>query len=121
MDASVYKQKLEKERDNLLSELGYIGNKDKNNPEHYQARPAEANEMDFRDEEADRLEELAEQLAAAKPLEERLHNINQALKRIENGTFGFCEIGQEPIEEDRLTANPAARTCKKHIAAEENN
>ena len=37
------------------------------------------------------------------------------LKKIEAGTFGVCEISGEPIEEDRLDANPAARTNKANI------
>ena len=38
-----------------------------------------------------------------------------ALERIEKGTYGICEVGNEEIEEDRLNANPAARTCKAHL------
>ena len=37
------------------------------------------------------------------------------LKKIEEGSFGVCEINGDKIEEDRLLANPAARTCKKHL------
>ncbi|MEK7091498.1 MAG: TraR/DksA C4-type zinc finger protein [Patescibacteria group bacterium] len=38
-----------------------------------------------------------------------------ALAKIDAGNYGLCEISQEPIELDRLEANPSARTCKKHL------
>lgn len=37
--------------------------------------------------------------------------INDALSRIENGTYGICEINGEPITKQRLEAIPWARCC----------
>ncbi len=48
-------------------------------------------------------------------LENRWNEVRAALKKIEAGTYGICEISGEPIEEDRLEVNPAARTCKEHM------
>jgi RNA polymerase-binding transcription factor DksA len=51
-------------------------------------------------------------------LEVRYNEIKSALKKIEEsapGAYGLCEVGGEQIEEDRLEANPAARTCKAHM------
>ncbi len=39
----------------------------------------------------------------------QLLEIDSALSRIENGTYGFCEITQEPIEKARLLAIPWTR------------
>jgi len=64
---------------------------------------------------ADRVEDWAERRATMAPLEIRFNNINLALKKIGDGTFGICEIGGEKIEEDRLNFHPSARTCKAHI------
>ena len=64
---------------------------------------------------ADRAEDWAERRATLATLETRFNNINRALKKIEEGTYGICEIGNEPIEEDRLAFHPSARTCKAHI------
>jgi RNA polymerase-binding protein DksA len=41
--------------------------------------------------------------------QDALYEINQALKRIENGTYGFCELSGKPIPEARLNALPWAR------------
>ena len=42
--------------------------------------------------------------------------IDQAIKKIENGTYGFCEETGEPIGIKRLIARPVATLC---IAAQE--
>ena len=41
--------------------------------------------------------------------------IDAALEKMEKGTYGICEVCNKPIEEDRLEANPAAKTCKEHM------
>lgn len=41
--------------------------------------------------------------------EEHLKEINAALERIENGTYGLSEKSGKPIPEDRLEAEPTAR------------
>lgn len=40
-----------------------------------------------------------------------LEEVNAALERIEQGTFGRCENCQQPISEERLEAVPYARYC----------
>ena len=40
--------------------------------------------------------------------------IDAALQRIEDGTYGVCEAGGEPIGDERLEAMPATRYCVKH-------
>ena len=37
--------------------------------------------------------------------------INEALERIENGTFGICEVCGEEISEERLRARPVTTLC----------
>ena len=64
---------------------------------------------------ADFEEEFSQRSATLGELEIRWNNIKDALKRIEEGTYGICEVEGEPIELDRLEANPAAKTCKKHL------
>lgn len=41
--------------------------------------------------------------------QEALYEINEALKRLENGTFGLCEMSGKPIPKPRLDAIPWAR------------
>ncbi|HUF62484.1 MAG TPA: TraR/DksA C4-type zinc finger protein [Verrucomicrobiales bacterium] len=41
--------------------------------------------------------------------QDALYEINEALKRIENGHYGICEVSGKPIPEPRLRALPFAR------------
>ena len=41
----------------------------------------------------------------------RLADLDEAIRRIEAGTYGRCDDCGQPITADRLAARPAARTC----------
>jgi DnaK suppressor protein len=69
-----------------------------------------------KDELADKIEDLEESQGENKILIARRNAIAIALDKIEEGKYGVCEIGGEPIEEERLEADPAARTCVAHKA-----
>jgi RNA polymerase-binding transcription factor DksA len=45
---------------------------------------------------------------------ETLRQIDDALKRIDEGTYGICEIDNKPIPEDRLRAIPWTTRCIEH-------
>lgn len=64
--------------------------------------------------EADTFEETEERQATAAELETTYRAITLALRKIESGTFGICEISGEPIESERLAFLPTARTCVVH-------
>ena len=97
-------------------ELNSIGRKNPDNKNDWEAEPAEMN-VDSADENevADNMEEFEGNTAVLKELEIRYNDLKDALAKIEKGTYGICEISGEAIEEERLIANPAARTCKKHM------
>jgi DnaK suppressor protein len=42
---------------------------------------------------------------------DRLAELDQALRRLAEGSYGHCERCRQPISSERLTARPAARTC----------
>ena len=50
-------------------------------------------------------------LAAA---ETDVADVEHALRRLDDGTYGTCEVCGVAIDEARLTAAPAARTCAEH-------
>jgi RNA polymerase-binding transcription factor DksA len=117
MNTEHYKELLLAEQKKLEKELADIGQKNPNNPDDWEATPDE--DMDNADPDknirADAIEEYANRIGVSAPLEARITEVNAALERIENGTYGVCEVSGEHIEEDRLEANPAARTCKAHM------
>ena len=76
--------------------------------------------MGYEGEEADpldvgdQIEELATNVPLVEELEGRHKDVEEALERMDNGTYGVCEECGEEIPVDRLEANPAARTCIAH-------
>ncbi|OGI65726.1 hypothetical protein A2914_02825 [Candidatus Nomurabacteria bacterium RIFCSPLOWO2_01_FULL_41_21] len=115
LDKKKIKEKLEDERDMLLGQLKDIG-KMNNDTKEWEAVPEEITypESDQNDM-ADRFEDFESRSSMIKALEPRLINILQALKNINKDSFGLCEVCGKPIEMARLEANPAAKTCKKHL------
>lgn len=68
--------------------------------------------------EADVVEGWNERRAILSTLETEYQNVKRALRKIEDGTFGICEIDGSKIEEERLRANPTARTSIANMARE---
>jgi phosphoserine phosphatase RsbU/P len=44
-----------------------------------------------------------------------LQQVDQALERIDNGTYGLCEVCHESIEPERLAADPLTCFCLDHL------
>ena len=115
------KTKLETEEKVLRQELGEIGVNDKDNPSNWDITPSDRKqEIEFRDEMADRMEDSEEHVALKTTLKSRLQEVRHALEKIADGKYGLCEISGEAIEEERLNANPAARTTIKNMSQEAN-
>ena len=53
-------------------------------------------------------------------VEAELADVERALQKLDDGTYGTCEACGEAIEAERLEAVPAARFCVKHQAVAEN-
>lgn len=58
--------------------------------------------------------EREKDLSILESLEHELREIEVALSRVDEGTYGTCEGCGEPIPEERLEAQPAARFCTDH-------
>ncbi len=63
------------------------------------------------DENAQEIMDYSTDLATEQILEKILIEINGALKRIENGTYGICRYCKKPIGAKRLMARPTASSC----------
>lgn len=66
---------------------------------------------DKSDENAQEIDEYSRNLATDKVLESTLRDIDNALARIEDGTYGICKYCNNPIGEKRLLARPVASAC----------
>lgn len=110
------KENLLKEKKMLTEQLSGLGVLDPQT-NTWEAVADVPGDKDFSDENdnADRFEDYEEKSAMLSILKERWIDVIDALKKIEEGRYGICEVSGEHIEEERLIANPAARTSIKHI------
>ncbi len=117
MNTEHFKQKLEAELTLVEKQLGELGWKNKETGE-FEATDGNLETMSptqDSNEFADQLEELVEREGETSTLEAHRKDIKDALVKLEQGIYGTCETGAEIIEEERLEANPAARTCMAHM------
>lgn len=118
-DTYTHKTDLEQMLDTIIKDLERIARYDSTTDDWVAKPEANAGEADD-NIEADVVEDWNERRATLSQLETRYRNIKRALKKIEAGTYGVCEVSGEEIEADRLAANPAARTCAAHQDEEYN-
>jgi DnaK suppressor protein len=91
---------LEAERVNLQSQLGELD--------------VESDTNDFDENFADSAQVAAEQgenRALAGSLRDQLDDVDRALAKLDDGTYGQCENCGQEIGEARLEAMPATRYC----------
>lgn len=110
VNATEYQQRLQQEEQRLLQSI-HGANVD--------ARGLSAEPGGDWGDESVRDEEKDKQFAGANMELATLHQVQDALKRIEEGTFGKCLVDGGPIEEKRLRAVPWTPYCLKHERLQE--
>jgi phosphoserine phosphatase RsbU/P len=53
------------------------------------------------------------------PFVELLSEVDSALQRMDEGTYGICEACHDSVEKDRLLADPLVKLCLDHLTSEE--
>lgn len=115
LDLDYFKKQLEEEKARLEVELSTVAHRNPDAPEDWTVSQPDLNVMQAAKEEmADVQEELENAASLEYNLESRLKDVNEALEKMRQGKYGLCAAGEEPIDEARLRANPAALTCIKH-------
>ena len=66
-----------------------------------------------------KLEEAAKGFVEASEVTRLLGEVDAALHRMELGTYGICDFCNEPVESERLIANPLTRLCIGHMSPPE--
>lgn len=114
IDTSEFRKLLEEERARLMHASGRLeaetGETMEDATGELGSRGVDNHLGDMASETYDR--ELEEGLDEG--VRDTLRRIDDALQRIEDGTYGTCEIGGEPIGEERLRAIPWATRCIQH-------
>lgn len=105
---------LEAEKDSLEEDLASHGRMQSDTGDWQGASTGFSGEEADPIDAADQIEELVTNVPLVEELEARHKDVEDALEKMDSGTYGMCEECGEPIPMDRLEANPAARTCIAH-------
>jgi len=105
-DFNLLRSRLESERKRLIEELEQL---------KASIRPAnerrEGSPFGKREEEATESFELEKRLALEKRIRDLLAEVEHALNKFEQGTYGLCDSCGQPINPARLEALPQANLC----------
>jgi DnaK suppressor protein len=110
-ELKLFEKKLIEEREKILRELEYeSGQISKTQLESSGDLSAYSNHMADQGTETERREITSQILSSRR---EALSEIDLALKKINQGKYGFCEVCAKPIGKRRLKFLPQARKCMK--------
>lgn len=107
-------QKLREEKAALERDLGQFAARDPKNPENWDAKFPSLDDSgasysdDALETSAEEITEYETRREEEHAFESRLKEVNDALARLQNGTYGVCIKCGKEISEERLRANPAA-------------
>ncbi len=110
MNTEVYRQKLLKEREMLVREMSRVETEAKEAPDMHSGDTADRSVAG---------EEREDELTTASRDTALLRQVDAALQRIADGTYGRCVADGGPIEEKRLEAMPWAQYCIRHQSQKE--
>ena len=98
--------RLEGERERLVNELGQLEASGRPTDDRREGSP-----FGKREEEATEALELEKRLALEKDIRDKLTEIEHALAKFDDGTYGKCDVCGKSIEPARLEALPQANLC----------
>jgi RNA polymerase-binding transcription factor DksA len=117
-DINDFEQRLLAERARIMKEMGHLENTVLKVNQRDSSGDLSGYSFHMADAGTDAMErEKAFLFASAEG--RALMEINEALRRLYNGTYGICEVCGEPIGRARLEAMPYARLCVRDKEKEE--
>ena len=109
-DLLFYKDLLLKLRDRIIDEISFLSNDNLNRSQKESSGDLSSHSFHMADQGTDNFDrEFAASLLSNE--QDVLYEIDEALRRVEGGTYGVCESTGEPIERERLKVLPFARYC----------
>jgi len=103
---NLLRSRLENERKRLTEELEQLKSTVRPADERREGSP-----FGKREEEATESFELEKRLTLEKRIREQLAEVERALQKFEDGTYGLCDSCGQPIDPARLEALPQASLC----------
>lgn len=106
-----FKQQLEDKRKEITQQLDAIGSRAEGAETNFNADfPDYGNSASIEDN-ASEVADYTTNLSLERDLESQLHDIDKALKRIEEGKYGICKYCNKEIEPERLKIRPESTAC----------
>ena len=106
VDFNMLRSQLEGEKERLVGELEQLSAGASSGEERREGSP-----FGKREEEATESFELEKRLALEKRLRDQLAEVEHALHKFDEGTYGQCDKCGQPIDPARLEALPQANLC----------
>ncbi len=103
---NLLRSRLENERKRLMEELEQLKSTVRPADERREGSP-----FGKREEEATESFELEKRLTLEKRIREQLAEVEHALRKFEDGTYGLCDNCGQTIDPARLEALPQANLC----------
>lgn len=103
------KKDLIEQRNKILKDLNVVTEKDEHEKDEHRAKFPDYG--DKPEENVQEIDEYTTNVATERILESSLRDIESALKRIEDGTYGICKYCKKEISEKRLLIRPVASAC----------
>jgi len=115
-DLAFYKDLLLKLRDRIIDEISFLSNDNLNRSQKESSGDLSSHSFHMADQGTDNFDrEFAASLLSSE--QDVLYEIDEAIRRVDGGTYGVCEVTGEQIERERLKVLPFAR-CSVAAQAE---
>lgn len=111
IDTAEYRKKLEEEKARLLSAVDFLERENPGSISEELGEVAEGGADNHLGDTATAMYDRELDEGLEEGARETLAEIDAALKRIDDGTYGICEVCGKPIGADRLSAIPRTRLC----------
>lgn len=106
---NLLEEKLHEEKKKLTEELAQFAKRNPHNPEDFDADFPQLGDKE--DENASEVAEFSKDLTLERTLEAALRDVEKALARLKDGSYGTCKYCGKAIDEKRLMARPTSTSC----------
>jgi RNA polymerase-binding protein DksA len=111
IDTAEYRKRLEEEKARLLHAVGFLERENPGSISEELGELAEGGTDNHLGDTATAMYDRELDEGLEEGARDTLAEIDAALQRIEDGTYGICEVCGKPIGADRLNAIPWTRLC----------
>jgi DnaK suppressor protein len=106
-----FKKTLEVKRAEIIKQLDSIGTRAEGAEVNFNADFPDYGNSSSIEDNASEVSDYTTNLSLEKELEDNLHDVEKALKRIADGTYGKCKHCNKEIEIERLRIRPESTSC----------